>query len=102
MALTTDDVARIARLARLELTEKQSLSMQSELNEVLNLIEELQSVDTSGIEPLTHPLSALEGIELRLREDVAQPAGNDTTRTHLMANAPAQQDGVFLVPRVIE
>ena len=102
MALTTDDVARIARLARLELSETQSISMQSELNEVLKLIEELQSVDTTGIEPLTHPLSALEGIELRLREDVALPTGDQTTRAHLMSNAPAQQDGVFLVPRVIE
>ncbi len=102
MALTTDDVARIARLARLELTETQSLSMQSELNQVLNVIEQLQSVDTSGIEPLTHPLSALEGIALRLRDDAALPTANETTRARLMSNAPAQHDGLFLVPRVIE
>ena len=102
MALTTEDVARIARLARLELSEEQSTLMQTELNQVLDLIETLQSVDTQGVEPLTHPLSALQDIELRLRTDEALPTNPLETRRKLMANAPAQEEGLFLVPRVIE
>jgi len=102
MALTKDDVARIARLARLELTEEQSVAMESELNQVLALIETLQAVDTTGVEPLTHPLSALEEIELRLREDEPVPAHDISQRELLMSNAPAQEQGLFLVPRVIE
>lgn len=102
MALTTDDVARIARLARLELTAEQSAQMQTELNQVLGLIEQLQSVDTQGVEPLTHPLSALEDIELRLRDDVAQAPATAERREQLMSNAPAREEGLFLVPRVIE
>ncbi|AWB35072.1 Asp-tRNA(Asn)/Glu-tRNA(Gln) amidotransferase subunit GatC [Orrella marina] len=102
MALTTEDVARIARLARLELSEEQSTLMQTELNQVLDLIETLQSVDTTGVEPLTHPLSALQDIELRLRTDEALPTNSTEARRQLMANAPAQEEGLFLVPRVIE
>lgn len=102
MALTKDDVTRIARLARLELSDDQSNVMHSELNQVIDLIKTLQSVDTTGVEPLTHPLSALTEVELRLREDVPLPTNDIARRDQLMSNAPAQDQGLFLVPRVIE
>ncbi|MFW8566231.1 Asp-tRNA(Asn)/Glu-tRNA(Gln) amidotransferase subunit GatC [Orrella sp. 11846] len=102
MALTPNDVARLAELARLELNEQELAQVQTELNEALTLIQSLQAVNTDGVEPLTHPLSALEDISLRLRDDEPSPTLTLQEREAQMANAPAQQDGLFLVPRVIE
>lgn len=102
MTLKEDDIARIGRLARLHVTPDQIPTIQGELNEVMALIEQLQSIDTDGIEPLAHPLSALSDISLRLRDDTAAPTNDTQSRDHLMQNAPARQDGLFLVPRVIE
>lgn len=102
MALTETDVTRIARLARLHLQEGEASTLQVELNEVMGLIEQLQSINTAGIEPLAHPLSAIGDVGLRLREDIALPANEEATRDYFMQNAPAREGGVFLVPRVIE
>ncbi len=103
MALNEQDVARIARLARIELTPEKLQRARGELNDMLGLIERLQSVDTTGVEPLAHPLSVHEEVVLRLRDDaVTEPAGSEARRAELMANAPAAQDGLFLVPKVIE
>ena len=102
MALTESDVTRIARLARLHLREAEVPALQTELNEVMGLIEQLQSIDTTGVEPLAHPLSVIGEIGLRLREDVALPTHDEATRDRFMQNAPAREAGVFLVPRVIE
>lgn len=102
MALTESDVIRIARLARLHLKETEVSTLQAEMNQVMSLIEQLQSIDTKGIEPLAHPLSAIGEVGLRLRDDVALPANDEATRDHYMQNAPAREGGVFLVPRVIE
>ena len=102
MALTESDVTRIARLARLHLKETEVPALQTELNEVMGLIEQLQSIDTTGVEPLAHPLSAIGEVGLRLRDDVALPTNDETTRDRFMQNAPAREAGVFLVPRVIE
>jgi len=74
----------------------------AELNGMLALIDQLQAVDTRGVEPLAHPLSAHENIILRLRDDGVTEQGDADTRTALMANAPAARDGLFLVPKVIE
>ena len=102
MALTESDVTRIARLARLHLQENETASLQTELNEVMRLIEQLQSINTDGIEPLAHPLSAIADVGLRLRDDEALPTNDEQRRDQLMQNAPARDAGVFLVPRVIE
>ena len=80
MALNDKDVARIARLARIELTPEQRAHAQTELNGILHLIERLQSVDTQGVEPLAHPLSAHEDITLRLREDAVTEPSSETRR----------------------
>jgi aspartyl-tRNA(Asn)/glutamyl-tRNA(Gln) amidotransferase subunit C len=102
MAITQQDVARIAKLARIELSPDESTRAEQELNGILGLIEQLQAVDTSGIEPMAHPLSAHQDIKLRLRDDGASPTHSLETRQALMANSPAESDGLFLVPTVIE
>lgn len=99
MALTPDDVSRIAQLARLELREDEQAAMLTQLNEFFDIVEKMRAVDTSGVEPLYTPLSAIEDVSLRLREDrVAEPDNREAN----MANAPARDEGLFLVPKVIE
>jgi aspartyl-tRNA(Asn)/glutamyl-tRNA(Gln) amidotransferase subunit C len=95
MALTLSDVKRIALLARIEVTDAEAGHALGQLNDIFKLIEQLQSVDTSGVEPMSHPLGGSQ----RLREDMA---GSTENREASMRNAPAQQDGLFLVPKVIE
>jgi len=102
MALTDTDVTRIARLARLDLTGDTRARVLKDLNGIFGLIEQLQAVDTRGVEPLTHPISAIEDVVLRLREDAATEPSSEETRGALLANAPATEDGLFLVPKVIE
>src|SRR5690554_3417435 len=101
MSISDQDVARIASLARITLSADQSERTRVELNGILDLIEQLQAVDTQGVEPLAHPLSAHQDISLRLRDDKASP-GTETQREALMSNAPATAEGLFLVPTVIE
>jgi len=95
MSLTSSDVRRIAHLARIEITEAETQQTLVQLNEIFRLIEQLQSVNTAGIEPMSHPLGGSQ----RLREDVAS---DNPDREANMKNAPASQDGLFLVPRVVE
>ena len=95
MPLTASDVERIAHLARIEITATEAEHTLEQLNGIFRLIEQLQSVDTAGIEPMSHPLGGGQ----RLREDVAIDRAE---RDAIMKNAPASQDGLFLVPRVIE
>jgi aspartyl-tRNA(Asn)/glutamyl-tRNA(Gln) amidotransferase subunit C len=102
MAITDTDVARITRLARIKLSPEATVRALNELNGILGLIEQLQAVDTTGVEPMAHPLSAHQNISLRLRDDIAAPTHTLDQRNALMANAPAEQDGLFLVPTVIE
>ncbi|ETD68930.1 glutamyl-tRNA amidotransferase subunit C [Pelistega indica] len=102
MSLTLNDVNRIARLSRLELDEQEQAQALLELNSMLGLIAQLQSVDTSGVTPLAHPLSVHEEISLRLREDIVTETSSLEKRAELMANAPAESNGLFLVPKVIE
>ena len=102
MSLTLKDVTQIARLARIQLDERRLVQAQTELNEIFDLIAQLQSVDTKGIEPMAHPLSALTEVSLRLRQDEITENGTPARREDLMQNAPARHDGLFLVPKVIE
>ncbi len=99
MALTPQDVNRIAHLARLELSSAEQAQMLEQLNGFFGIVEQMRAVDTSGVEPLYTPLSALHAVELRLRDDVVSE-GND--REANQASAPAVETGLFLVPKVIE
>ena len=102
MAISEQDVTRIAQLARIQLSPEETAQTKKELSDILALMARLQAVDTQGVEPMAHPLSAHQNIELRLREDAAAPTLSEAERAALMANAPAQTQGLFLVPTVIE
>ena len=99
MALTLEDVNRIAHLARLELAPSEQAPMLQQLNDFFGHVAQMSAVDTRGVEPLYTPLSALHAVQLRLREDVVSE-GND--REANQKSAPAVEGGLFLVPRVIE
>ena len=99
MALTKDDIARIANLARLELSDPESERMLSQMNNFFGIVEKMQAVDTTGITPLAHPVAAIQDIALRLRDDVVSE-GNQ--RAANQQSAPAVENGYYLVPRVIE
>ena len=99
MALTPEDVGRIAHLARLELSGAEQAAMLSQLNDFFSIVEQMSAVDTSGVEPLYTPLSAVQETSLRLRKDVV----TETDERELnQRNAPALADGLYLVPKVME
>jgi len=95
VSLTSDDVKQIAHLARLGVEEAALDPLAEDLSTVLNLVEQLNAVDTTGVEPLAHPGNA----SLRLRQD---EVSEDNLRDELQAPAPELAQGYFLVPRVIE
>ena len=95
MALTTDDIASIAHLARLGIEQDALAPLAADLSDMLALVEQLQAIDTTGVEPMAHPA----GASLFLRDDVVTESDQRDT---LQAPAPSTQDGYFLVPRVIE
>lgn len=99
MALTPQDIARIANLARLELDAEQSGRMLTQINGFFDIVEKMRAVDTAGIEPLAHPVAAIQDVQLRLREDRASEPDD---REANQRSAPAVEKGLFLVPKVIE
>ena len=99
MPLSPEDVSRIAHLARLELSPAEGAAMQAQLNEFFKIVEQMTAVDTAGVEPLHTPLSALDEVHLRLRPDAVTEVDQ---RERNMANAPSVEEGLFLVPKVIE
>jgi aspartyl-tRNA(Asn)/glutamyl-tRNA(Gln) amidotransferase subunit C len=99
MSLTSSDIARIANLARLDLTPAHSERMLGQLNSFFDIVEQMRAVDTTGVEPLAHPVAAIGDIELRLRDDVVSEPNN---REANQKSAPEVQNGLFLVPKVIE
>jgi aspartyl-tRNA(Asn)/glutamyl-tRNA(Gln) amidotransferase subunit C len=99
MALSSRDVSRIAHLARLELQPEEEALMLQQLNGFFGIVERMRAVDTSGVEPLYTPLSAVQDVQLRLREDAITEADE---RELNQRSAPAVEDGLFLVPKVIE
>ena len=99
MSLTSSDIGRIAKLARLELSEPQSARMLDQLNGFFDIVEQMNAVDTTGVEPLAHPTAVIDHVSLRLRPDLAsEPNQRDANQR----SAPAVERGLFLVPRVIE
>jgi aspartyl-tRNA(Asn)/glutamyl-tRNA(Gln) amidotransferase subunit C len=99
MALTPQDASRIAHLARLELSPAEAGEMLEQLNEFFGIVEQMSAVDTRGVEPLYTPLSAVQAVQLRLRDDVVTEGDQ---REANQRSAPAVEDGLFLVPKVIE
>lgn len=95
MSLTTEDVKKVARLARLAMTEQEIHTAHSQLTNIFALIAEMQAVDTRGIEPMAHA----QELSQRLREDVVSE-GNQ--RERFQSIAPQVERGLYLVPQVIE
>ena len=99
MPLTPQDVERIAQLARLELKADEAGAMLTQINGFFSIVEQMGAVDTRGVEPLYTPLSAVEEVALRLRDD---RVSETVDRAANQASAPAVRDGLYLVPKVIE
>jgi aspartyl-tRNA(Asn)/glutamyl-tRNA(Gln) amidotransferase subunit C len=99
MALTPDDVSRIAHLARLALTPDEERAMLAQINGFFAIVERMSHVDTRGVEPLFTPLSALGDVALPLRDDVVTEVDE---RERNQRSAPQVEGGLYLVPRVIE
>ena len=99
MSLTTQDIERIANLARLELPPEEGQRMLAQINDFFGIVQAMRAVDTTGIEPLAHPVATLQGLALRLREDLASEPNQ---REANQRSAPAVERGLFLVPKVID
>jgi aspartyl-tRNA(Asn)/glutamyl-tRNA(Gln) amidotransferase subunit C len=99
MSLTLSDVKRIANLAQLDMDEAHAATALAELNGIFALAEQMQAVDTDGVAPLSQPLAAILELPLRLREDIVT---EENRRADYQASAPKSQDGLYLVPKVIE
>jgi aspartyl-tRNA(Asn)/glutamyl-tRNA(Gln) amidotransferase subunit C len=100
MSLELSDVKRLAILAQLEITDDQATGTLAKLNDFFALVEQMKAVDTTGIAPLNHPIAEFQpDLALRLREDVVTEANH---RDEYQRVAPATQDGLYLVPKVIE
>ncbi len=93
--ITFDDVKRIAHLARIEVGDAEAQAWQGQLAGILGLIEEMQAVNTDGIEPMSHS----QDVTQRLREDIVIEADQ---RELFQSVAPAVENGLYLVPKVIE
>lgn len=95
MSLDKQQVRKIARLAMLKIDEADVDNYANNLSSILHLVEQMNTVDTSGVVPMAHPFDAVQ----RLREDVVT---EQDQREAFQAIAPKVEDGVYLVPRVIE
>lgn len=95
MAVTLNDINKIAYLARLGLSDEEKSRYTDSLNNILGLIDDLQAVNTQGIEPLAHAVDVTQP----LRPDVVTESNQ---RDNYQQIAPAVQDGLYLVPKVIE
>ncbi|MCX7663815.1 Glutamyl-tRNA(Gln) amidotransferase subunit C [Tepidimonas fonticaldi] len=99
MSLTLQDVDRLAHLARLALDGPTAERMLGQLNAFFDIVEQMKAVDTTGVVPLAHPVEVFTDVALRLRDDVvSEPDRREANQ----ASAPAVEDGLYLVPRVIE
>jgi len=97
--MNLEDVQRIAHLSRLELSQAEAEAALPQLQAIFSLVEEMQALDTNGLEPLAHPILFLRDLAQPMRVDQVSESDH---RKENMTSAPAQQDGYFLVPRVIE
>lgn len=95
MAVDRSDIEKLAELARIEVSETTIDEVADSISDILALVDQLQAADTTGVAPMAHPLDAVQ----RLRADCVTESNQ---REALQANAPATEDGLFLVPKVID
>ena len=93
--LSLEQIHRIAHLARLELGESEAAAMQQQLNDILAMVDQMAAVDTTGVAPMSHP----QEVTQRLREDRVTETDQ---RALFQSIAPAVEDGLYLVPKVIK
>ncbi|OGA30222.1 MAG: asparaginyl/glutamyl-tRNA amidotransferase subunit C [Betaproteobacteria bacterium RIFCSPLOWO2_12_FULL_67_28] len=99
MPLSPEQIQRLARLARVAVSPEESSAVREQLNRVLKLIDELRAVDTTGIEPMSHPVAELIPAGQRLRDDEVTESD---CHAEYQSVAPAVERGLYLVPKVIE
>ena len=99
MAIDSKEIARVANLARLELRPDETERVLGQLNGFFAMVDQMEAVDTTGVEPLAHPAALLGEVALRLRDDIASEPNQ---REASQVSAPAVERGLFLVPKVIE
>ena len=95
MSVDAATVTKVAHLARIAVTQEEANRLTGELNAILGFVEELAAIDVDGVEPMT----SVVAMQLRLRPDVVTDGENAKA---VLANAPASEDGYFLVPKVVE
>jgi len=95
MSLSSEEVRRIAELARIGISDAEAGAVQAQLNDIFELIGRMQKVDTEGVEPMSHG----QDLELRLREDLVTERDQ---RERFQSLAPEVEQGLYLVPKVIE
>ncbi|MFQ3322713.1 MAG: aspartyl-tRNA(Asn)/glutamyl-tRNA(Gln) amidotransferase subunit C [Pseudomonadales bacterium] len=95
MALENSDIEKLATLARININDEMKTEVAGKISDILSMIDDMQAVDTSGIEPMANSLDATQ----RLREDIVTESNK---RDELQAVAPATEDGLYLVPKVID
>ena len=95
MEVDEDTVRRIARLARIKVTDAEAKALEGELSSILDWVKQLDEVDTAGVEPMT----AVVSTSLKMREDRVTDGG---IADDIVANAPAREDHFFVVPKVVE
>ena len=98
MSLTAEQIKQVAHLARLELKAGQTEHYARQLSNILEMVGQLSAAQTDGVQPMAHPLDTTQ----RLRPDAVSDPVGETGRERFQAHAPAVQDGVYLVPKVIE
>ena len=95
MSISRDKIEQVAWLARIQLEDSEKEALESKLSDILGMVDQLQAADTDGITPMAHPLDATQ----RLRPDEVTETNK---RERFQAVAPETQDGLYLVPRVVE
>jgi aspartyl-tRNA(Asn)/glutamyl-tRNA(Gln) amidotransferase subunit C len=93
--LEVSEISKLAQLARINIEPEMVNEVTDSITSILNLVNQLQAVDTTGIEPMAHPMDVFQ----RLRADIVT---EEVQRDELQANAPAVDKGLFLVPKVID
>jgi aspartyl-tRNA(Asn)/glutamyl-tRNA(Gln) amidotransferase subunit C len=95
VSLIREDIEKLCQLARLEITSDEMSDVEAKLTDIVTLVDELQAVDTAGVTPMAHPLDRSQ----RLRQDTVTETDD---RERIQAGAPAVEQGLYLVPKVIE
>jgi aspartyl-tRNA(Asn)/glutamyl-tRNA(Gln) amidotransferase subunit C len=95
MALENSDIEKLAVLARININDEMKTEVAAKISDILTMIDDMQAVNTNGVKPMANPLDATQ----RLRDDVIT---ENNKRDELQAIAPAIEDGLYLVPKVID